>query len=263
MFDFLTFGTEKLQSFTLILFRSAGLFIISPILGHRTVPMMIKAGLAILLAIILIPVAAESSINPANSIWLLAMLAVKEMLVGFIIGLFFAVLFNAVRMSGNIAGYQIGLMIANVLDPETNSQTSIIGEFWYVIAVLIFLGIDGHHAIISAFSDSYHLVPVGVFNFAGPVGEQIIRVSAYAFTIAIKLAAPVIMTLFLTEVALGVVARTVPQMNILIVGIPIKIGIGLLVLAAALPVFRYMIEKTVFFLDGELANILHNIGTVG
>jgi len=262
LFEFLTFGTEKLQVFILILFRSAGLFIISPILGHRSIPMLVKAGLSILLAIILIPVVNGGSMEPVDSIWLLALLALKEMLVGSVIGLIFAILFNAVRMGGNVFGYQIGLIIANIFDPETNSQTSIIGEFWYVIATLIFLAIDGHHAILSAFSDSYTLVPVGIFNFSGPAGEQLIRITAYSFSIAIKLAAPVIITLFLTEVALGVVARTVPQMNIFIVGIPVKIGIGMLVLGAALPVFRYMIEKTVFFLDGELAKILYNIGTV-
>jgi len=235
MFEFLTYGTAKLQTFLLILFRSAGLFIISPILGHRSIPVMIKAGLSIMLAIILIPVVGNAQVPEMNSIWLLAMLAAKEMLVGFIIGLFFTILFIAVRIGGNVVGYQIGLIIANVFDPESNSQTSLLGEFWYVIAVLIFLAIDGHHAIISALSDSYQLVPIGVFNFTGPAGEQLI----------------------------GVVARTVPQMNIFIVGIPIKIGIGFLVLAAALPIFRYMIEKTVHFLDGELARILYNIGTIG
>ena len=263
MFEFLTYGTENLQTFLLILFRSAGLFLISPILGHRSIPVLIKVGLSIMLAIILIPVIGDAPVQEINSIWLLAMLAAKEMLIGFIIGLFFAILFIAVRIGGNVVGYQIGLIIANVFDPESNSQTSILGEFWYVIAVLIFLAIDGHHAIISALSDSYQLVPIGVFNFDGLAGEQLIRISAYAFTIAIKLAAPVMITLFLTEVALGVVARTVPQMNIFIVGIPIKIGIGFLVLAAALPIFRYMVEKTVHFLDGELARIMYNIGTTG
>ncbi|MEW5924162.1 MAG: flagellar biosynthetic protein FliR [Candidatus Zixiibacteriota bacterium] len=262
MLDFLTFGTAKLQVFLLILFRSAGLFLISPIFGHRSIPVLIRAGLSILLAVILIPLVPADQMPVVESVWLLAALAVKEMLVGFIIGLLFSLLFVGVRIAGNIVGYQIGLIIANVFDPETNSQNSVIGEFWYVLAILIFLTIDGHHAILSAFSDSYKLVPVGVFNFSGPAGEQLIRLSAYAFTIGIKLAAPVIITLFLTEVALGVVARTVPQMNIFIVGIPVKIGIGLFILAVALPVFRYMIEKTVYFLDGEVTKILINIGTV-
>lgn len=261
MLDFITFGAEKLQIFLLTSFRAAGLFIIAPVIGHKSIPPMIKAGLAIVLALIMIPFASGSELPEINSIWLLALLAGKEMLVGFIIGLVFTLLFIAIRMGGNIVGYQIGLIIANIFDPESNSNTSIVGEFWYIIGILIFLAIDGHHAIISAFADSYRMVPVGVFNFAGSAGELLIRFTAYAFTIAIKMAAPVIITLFLSEVALGVVARTVPQMNIFIVGIPLKVGIGFFILATALPVFKYMLEKTSHFLDGEVTKILYSIGT--
>jgi flagellar biosynthetic protein FliR len=222
---------------------------------------MVKIGLPITFAIILVPMVSQLKLPVIDSIWVLGALAIKEMLVGFIIGLFFAILFNAVRMGGNIIGYQIGLLIAQVMDPEANSSVSLVGEFLYVLALLIFLAIDGHHAILSAFSDSYKVVPVGVFNFAGSAGEMLIKYTAYAFTIAIKLAAPVMITLFLTTVSLGVIARTVPQMNIFIVGLPLKIGIGFLVLAAALPVFRFMIEKMTCYFEGQIENILCSIGT--
>jgi len=262
LLDFLTIGTEKLQVFFLVLFRSAGLFIAAPIIGHDAFPVRIKAGLAVMLGVILIPLASQSPLPEINSVWVLALLAVKESLVGFIIGLFFSLLFVGIRMSGNIVGYQIGLLMANILDPEANSNVSMVGEFWYVVATLIFLAINGHHAIISAFRDSYALVPIGYFNFAGNAGELLIRYTAYAFVIAIKLAAPVIISLFLTSVALGVVARTVPQMNIFIVGIPIKIGVGFLVMAASLPVFRFMVVKMVNYLDSEVMVIIRSIGTV-
>ncbi len=261
MFDFVTYSADKLEIFLLVSFRAAGLFISAPILGHRTIPPVIKAGLAIMLAIILIPVASLTPAPQMDSIWILAIFAAKEMLVGFIIGFFFSLIFIGVQMAGNIVGYQIGLAIVNVLDPEAGTEVSIIGEFWFIIAALIFLSIDGHHAIISAFADSYRLVPVGVFNFAGSAGEFLIRFSAYAFVMAIKLAAPVIITLFLTEVALGIVARTAPQMNIFIVGLPLKIGVGFLVLATALPVFRFIVEKSIGYLDTEVIKLLHHIGT--
>jgi flagellar biosynthetic protein FliR len=262
LLEFLTYEADKIQLFLLIAFRAGGMFIAAPILGNKSLPQTVKAGLAIILAIILIPSVAQSEIPQIDSIWLLGLLAVKEMLVGFIIGLFFTLLFIGIRMAGNIVGYQIGLMIANVLDPETNSNVSIAGEFWYIVGVLIFLAIDGHHAIISAFNDSYQLVPIGFFNFYGHAGELLIKFTSYAFVIAIKLAAPVMITLFLTTVSLGVVARTVPQMNIFIVGIPIKIGVGFLVMAASLPVFRYIVVNMVHYLDNEVGYVLKSIGTV-
>jgi flagellar biosynthetic protein FliR len=259
--DFITFGAEKLQTFLLVSFRAAGLFLISPVIGHVSIPPLIKAALAVILALLLIPAASQTGLPEINSLWVLGLLAAKEMLVGFIIGLFFAVLFVAVRMAGNIVGYQIGLIIANVLDPDSHSEISVVGEFWYVISILIFLAIEGHHALISAFGDSYKIVPVGTFNFTSSAADILIRFSALAFVIAIKIAAPVIVTLFLTEVALGVVARTLPQMNIFIVGIPLKIVVGFLILAAALPVFRFMVEKTVHLIDGDVTTMLSCIGT--
>lgn len=261
MFEFITYNADKLETFLLVSFRAAGLFISAPIFSNRSVPSMIKAGLAIILAIVLVPAASQSPITPVDSVWLLAALAGKEMLVGFIIGFCFSLLFIAIQMAGSLVGYQIGLTLANVLDPEAGNEVSIIGEFWAVVASLIFLSIDGHHAVISAFADSYKMVPVGVFNFAGSAGEYLIRLSAYAFTIAIKISAPVVITLFLTEVALGVVARTVPQTNIFIVGIPLKIGIGFLIIAISLPVFRFMVEKSVGFLDTEVLRLMRCIGT--
>ena len=261
MFDFVTYSAAKLEIFLLISFRAAGLFISAPIIGHRTIPPLIRAGLAIILAVILIPVVSQTALPKIESLWLLGVFAAKEMLVGFIIGFFFSILFIGVQMAGNIVGYQIGLAIVNVLDPEAGAEVAIIGEFWFIIAALIFLAIDGHHAILSAFADSYKLVPIGVFEFAGSAWDFLIRFSAYAFVMAIKLAAPVIITLFLTEVALGVVARTAPQMNIFIVGLPLKIGIGFLIIATSLPVFRFIVEKSVGYLDSEVIRLLHHIGT--
>jgi flagellar biosynthetic protein FliR len=250
MFEFLTYGTEKLQIFLLISLRAAGMFIASPIIGHKSIPIMIKVAVAIMLAMIMIPIVSETALPQIDSVWVLGAIAIKETVIGLIIGFFFSILFNGVRMSGNIVGYQIGLLVAQVLDPESNSNVSMVGEFLYTLAILIFLAIDGHHAILSAFADSYRMIPVGIFNFSGPVGDMLIKFTAYAFTIAVKLAAPVMITLFLVTVSLGVIARTVPQMNIFIVGLPLKIGVGFLVLAAALPVFRFMIEKMAGILKG-------------
>ncbi|UCD17098.1 MAG: flagellar type III secretion system protein FliR [Candidatus Zixiibacteriota bacterium] len=261
MFEFITYGTEKLQTFLLVAFRAGGLFIMAPVFAHRTIPPLIKAGFAIMLAIMLVPVASRVPLPQITSVWQLTLFAAKEMLIGVIIGLFFSLLFFAVRITGNIVGYQVGLIMANIFDPNSNSQFSMVSEFYFVLATLLFLAIDGHHAVISALADSYKIVPLGVFNFTGPAGELLIRFSAYAFTVAIKIGAPVIITLFIMEVALGVVARTVPQMNIFLVGIPLKIGVGFLVLSIALPVFRFMVEKTIGYLDREVMTVLYSIGT--
>ncbi|HHI03169.1 MAG TPA: flagellar type III secretion system protein FliR [candidate division Zixibacteria bacterium] len=262
MLEFLTYSADKLQTLLLISFRAGGLFITAPILGHHSIPMTVKAGFAVVLAIVLIPFAAQTAPPAVESIWLLGLLAAKELLVGLIIGFFFSLLFSGVRMGGAIVGFQQGLLMANVLDPEAGSQVSIVAEFWIVIASLIFIAIDGHHAIISALADSYQLIPVGATSFSGPAGEMIIRFSAYAFTMAVKISAPIVITLFLVSVALGVVARTVPQMNIFIVGMPLKIGVGFLVMAIALPLFKNIVNQTLYYLDNEVLAVLAGMSTV-
>lgn len=261
MLEFLTYGADKLQTLLLISFRAGGLFITAPIVAHKSIPVTIKAGFAVVLAIILIPVAAQTQFHAVESVWTLGLLAAKEMMVGLIIGFFFSLLFIGVRMGGGIIGFQQGLIIANVLDPEAGSQESIIAEFWVIIATLIFLAIDGHHAIISALADSFRLVPIGTASFSGPAGELLIRFSAYAFTMAIKISAPIMITLFLVSVALGVVARTVPQMNIFIVGMPLKIGIGFLVMAVALPIFKTIVDQTLHYLDSQVLTVLAGLST--
>ena len=261
MFEFITFGAEKLQIFLLVLLRAGGMFILAPVLGHRSIPPMIKAGFSIMLAVMLIPVASQTVIPEIESIWQLALFGAKEMLIGVIIGAFFSLLFIGIRVAGNIIGYQIGLIMASILDPNSQTEFSMVSEFYFVLGVLIFLAIDGHHVIISALADSYRMVPVGTFNFASSIGEMLIRFTSYAFVLAIKIGAPVMITLFIMEVALGIVARTVPQMNIFLVGIPLKIGFGFLVLAIALPVFRFMVQKSLSFIDRELMTVLYSIGT--
>lgn len=261
MFEFVTFSAEKLQTFLLVILRTSGLFLLAPVFSHSSIPVLVKAGFAILMAILLVPVASQAAFPQIVSVWQLALFAAKELLIGVIIGLFFSLVFYAVRITGNVVGYQVGLFMANIFDPNSGSQFSLVSEIYYLLTLILFIAIDGHHAVISALADSYKLIPVGVFNFSGGAGELLIKFSAYVFTAAIKIGAPVIITLFITEVALGVVARTVPQMNIFLVGIPLKIGVGLLVMATSLPVFRYMIEQTIGYLDREVLTVLYSIGT--
>lgn len=262
MLEFLTYSAEKLQVLLLVSFRAGGLFLTAPIIAHKSVPTMVKAGFAIILAIVLIPVASQNALPEIESVWLLGLLAAKEMMVGIIIGFFFSLLFAGVRMGGGIVGFQSGLILANVFDPEAGSQVSLVAEFWALLAMLIFLAVDGHHAIISAFADSYRAIPVGAAGFSGPAGEMLIKFSAYAFTMAIKVSAPIIITLFLVSVSLGVVARTVPQMNIFIVGLPLKIGVGFLMMAVSLPIFKTIVDQTLHYLDSQVLTVLGNMSTV-
>ncbi|MFQ5454192.1 MAG: flagellar biosynthetic protein FliR, partial [Candidatus Zixiibacteriota bacterium] len=133
-------------------------------------------------------------------------------------------------------------------------------RFWYIVAILFFLAINGHHMIINAFVESYQVIPAGNIGINGFVGEMIIKYSAYIFIIALKVASPIMATLFLTDIALGTIAKTMPTMNVFFVGMPIKISVGFLVMAMSLPLMVYVLEKAMGYFDNGLRLVLYSIG---
>lgn len=262
MFDFITYGTAKLQMFILLMVRASGLFLAAPILGHRSIPVQAKVGLVILLAIVSMPTLQHLAMPQASSLIELVGMVLLELMVGFLIGFFFALLLKGAEMAGALVGFQIGLIIAQAFDPNAGGQVPIIGRFWLLMASLIFLAINGHHLVIQAFNDSYRVIQPGRMLVDGSTAEMMMRFSAYVFVLAIKIAAPVMVTLVLTDVALGTVAKLMPMMNIFVVGFPLKIGMGLLVVAMSLPVFAYVLEKTTHYLNQSVDGLLLSMGKV-
>lgn len=260
MFDFLTYSTDRLQLFFLVMLRGSGVLAFAPVLGHKSLPKMIKIGFLIILSGIIVSTLEGATLPQITSIWQLAALGVKEILVGIVISLLFTIIFFGINTAGSLVGYQMGLAMAAEFDPSIGAQVSVIGRFWYIMAILIFMSINGHHLIISALVNSYQAIPVGVTSLNGTVGEQIIRYSAYTFVIALKIAAPTIITLFLTDIALGTIAKTMPTMNVFFVGFPIKIAAGLLALALSLPAFAYVLEKGMIYIDEGLTHLLLTMG---
>lgn len=260
MFEFVNYGANALQIFLLVIMRASGLFLMAPVFGDQSIPKLIKVGLVILLSGVIASVIAQPQLPPVTSAWALAGLAVKEILVGLIIGLVYRLLFMGVETGGALVGYQMGFAMVEVPDVNGLGQIPVLGKFWFLIAVLVFFAINGHHLILTAFADSYEVIPAGMVNASGEVGELLIKYTAYVFVIAIKVAAPVMITLFLVDVALGVVSKTMPTMNVFFVGMPIKIGAGLAVMALSLPFFAYVLEKMTAYLDGELRVIYMAFG---
>jgi flagellar biosynthetic protein FliR len=217
------------------LFRIGGFFVTAPFWGHRVVPAKIKIAIVLALGLAVGPIiSAHGAVQP-ESIWRFAAWGVREVIIGGLLGFCFATLFYGVRMAGDLVSLQMGFAIVNAIDPNSAAQVSLIGEFKYIIAILFFLTLNGHHMLISALVDTYRVIPIGGGIFGADLLERLGHITAAMFVTAVKIGTPLMITLLLTDVALGIVARTVPQMNIFIVGFPLKIGIGLFMLGAGLP----------------------------
>lgn len=232
----------QVQAAVLVFIRIGAILITAPLFGSRNVPLKLKAGLSLVLAFAIFPVVGFKEVYLA-SVPSLVSAMVGEVFIGVIIGFTARLLFAAVQLAGELVGFQMGFGIVNVIDPQTSTQFSIIAQFQNIITLLIFLALDAHYWFILAISKSFELIqPLG-FCFTDSLMEAIISLSCDMFVIAAKVAAPVIAVLFFTSVALGLIARTVPQMNIFIVGFPIKIAIGLLGVGFSLPLLSYLLRN--------------------
>lgn len=231
------FTLSKFMTFFLVLSRCAGLFSMAPVFGSPLVPVQAKVGIAVLVSFLLLPVVGPVASSSQPTLWVFAASVVREALVGLCIGYAASLLFVAAQLAGELVDIQIGFGIATVFNPMTSSPVSLVAQFQYLLALTIFLAIDGHHFLLLAVAQSFRTVPLATAAGGPQVMAGVSRMFADIAVIALRLGAPVIATLFMTDLVLGIMARVLPQMNVFVVGLPLKIGAGMATLVVAIPVF--------------------------
>jgi flagellar biosynthetic protein FliR len=235
----------EVQTFMLIFFRMTGLFLTAPLFGSGQIPPLVKIWLSFIMAILVFPLAGAGPVPAAPNLGIYAVAAAAELAVGLLLGLAAQMLFVAVQMGGMIIGQELGLTMANVIDPITNDQVSVVSQFKLLLAVLIYLAIDGHHVLIGALMRSFGALPVASLTLRDPALELLSDgMVGEMLRVSVQVAAPVLVSLFLVTVALGFMARTVPEMNIFSLGFGLRILLGFVVAALAVPVFRWLFLST-------------------
>jgi len=239
---FLAQSQERFLVFLLILARVGAIFVFSPLFGSRSVPAQVKAGLSLIVAALL---ALSLRLSPPQVVTGLGLLLAVggEVLIGIAVGYVGTLLFEAVQLSGEIVGLQMGFGIVNVIDPLTSAQVSLIGQFKFLMAVLLFLALSGHRVIVEAMGRSFEIIPPGGMVFETALGQHFIGMFGQMLVVSVKLAAPVLVALLLASFAEGIIARTVPQINIFIVGFGIRIAFGLFVLMLSIGFFVLVMTK--------------------
>lgn len=230
-------------SFFLLLFaRISGIFSSAPFYSSHNIPVYIKAGTSLLLSYILLPLLYTPKISIPETFWPYLFLVASEFLFGLIFGFVSQLVFDAIQMAGHLLDMQIGFGIVNIFDPQFGQQVPLLGNFKYILAMLFFLGTNGHHVLITALVESYKFIPVTGIVFHPSIAQFLLDLVSGAFIIAFKVSLPVLAALLLTDVAMGILARTMPQMNIFVVGVPAKIFVGLFVLSISLPFYFAFLE---------------------
>lgn len=227
----------------LVLFRLAGIFLFAPMFASVAVPARVKVMLALALSACVYPalIAPGSPAQPmiapviagGLSLPQLAGVVVAEMGIGLVIGFGASLPLIAMQVGGRMIDQQIGLGLAGIFNPDFDEQTGVVGEFFYIMALAVFLILGGHRLLLGTLIGSFSHVPLGGFAADVRVVQLVLGMATVMFELAIRVAAPLLCLVFLESVALGFVARTVPQLNILSVGFPVRIllGVGLTVTA--------------------------------
>lgn len=237
------FSPKNILGFMMVVTRLSGMMTTAPLFSKYPIPPQVKTWLVALVAFIMYPmVVVNSSFIVPTSIPETTLYLIKEFAVGALIGFIANFLFVGVQMAGQMIAQQIGLAMSSVLDPATQSQTPIVGEFYLMLTTMLFLALNAHQWLFLAVYQSFVKIPPGLdFIFTPAIVDQVLHLSSDIFLISLKVILPIFCVLFVIEVLLGVLAKMIPQMNIFMVAIPIKIYVGLILMIMFLsPMASYL-----------------------
>ena len=242
-----------IAAFLLMLTRISGIFLISPFFGSMNIPMFFRVGIALAMSVVLFPVVdGLGTPETPPSIIMFGAAVLGELFIGWLIGFVAYISFAAITMAGKVMDMQVGFAVVNVVDPTSGQQIPLIGSCLYNLAVIILLVTNGHHMLIAALVESFRAVPLAGLEANISLALIIANFTGTIFLTGMKIAMPITFAILLTNVGLGILSRTMPQMNIFVVGIPMQLMIGLFVLSMIMPFY-------VLFLDVLFNEMYGNI----
>ncbi len=247
---------RQVEIYSLIFFRISGIIFTMPFFGSANVPRMVRIGLALMVTMVLVPTLNLEGVPLPENILIYSIVVFKELFVGMAIGFIAMIVFNGIQFSGDLVGFQMGLRIGNVIDPMSEEQISIIGTMQNLLAVLLYISLFWDHFLFKAIGASFAVIPIAGVHLEGPMALEFVRMTGEVFVIALKMGAPLLAALFLADVALGFIARTAPQINVFIIGFPVKVGVGILLLGISLPFFAYVFTKLVHGMENNIMILL-------
>lgn len=250
------FDQNEMLTFFAVLVRYSVLVAVLPFLGDRTIPMPVKVLFSVAVTLVLFPALVRSGlVVPAQAaVWSrtatgIAQVVGLEALFGVLMGYTAKLVFDAIAFGSNLIGTFMGFSSATMFDPHHESQSQVVAEFYLALAMLVFLALDGHHLMLRAALESYRWVSLGQVSISGAFGERMLELTGNVIRYGLQLAAPVGVAVFAVNVAFGVVARAMPQVNILVLSFAVTAIVGLVVMLITISDF-----------SGAMAQVLSKMG---
>jgi flagellar biosynthetic protein FliR len=222
-----------LAALGILLVRPGVLVVATPVFGGAFVPAPVRVALTVVLGVLLMPaVPVTAPPSPAAA----AVLVAGEAVIGLALSMSLRVLVAGAELAGHVAGFQIGISYAAIVDPMTGARNNVLSMLYGSLATITFLGVNGHHAMLRVLADSYAALPPGSWHLASSTVPAAARLLGVVFTLGVQLAMPLVIVLLMVEIVLGLVSRVAPALNLMVIGFPIRLGIGLLTLAVVIQV---------------------------
>jgi flagellar biosynthetic protein FliR len=256
-----TLTSAQIAAFLLIFARIGGCCITAPVLSSARVPPQIRAAFSVILATVLLPVVAPQGIAPGTSLPMYGALVAREVLVGVTLGYVANLIFTVVQMAGEAQDTQAGYGFVGVVDPTFSHQGAVLGQFQMVMLWVMFFIINGHHALISALAESFWAVPLTQGGMQDGLATHMAGQVTMLMLAAIRFGAPIIAAVLLTDLALGILQRSAPQLNLIAVGFQVKTSVAIIALILTLPfilgaerqlvpLMTRMVHETLAYLHG-------------
>lgn len=229
--------------YVLVVFRVAGMMLFMPLFGSGNIPRQVKGLLCIIIAAALVPAVPMPEQLP-ESTWALAIGIGGEMMFGLSLGMVVSMVFIAAQWAGETIGQQMGLNMSEIFDPQFGARGSVVSGMFFMLTTIIFLAMNGHHAVLRGLRDSFAALPLLSVAVSPDIFELLIGLLAGATSLAVQLAAPMLLTMLVVDLVLGVVGKTMPQFNIMTAGLSMRSGIGMFLLILGLALSSQIISES-------------------
>jgi flagellar biosynthetic protein FliR len=214
----------------------------SSVFGGTFAPPLVRVGVVMLVTLALAPtVPLPENVGGAG----IAMVALRETLIGLALTFSIRIIVAGAELAGHLTGFQLGFSYASVVDPQSGARNNVMSALYANIAMLVFLGINGHHQMLSALSASYQALPPGGMPAGGDLATLVARTLGQVFVIGLRMSLPVVLVLVIVEIGLGLVSRVAPQLNLMVMGAPVRILVGLFILGTTLAVVPDVVVSAV------------------
>ena len=219
----------QMMLFSLIFMRMSGFVLMNPVFGRRNIPANVKGGMIMVFTLLIYSYSAAQVPEPVNSIEF-AVLLFKEFAFGYVIGFIMELFFMIITFAGSVIDFQMGLSMATIYDPQSNTQVAVTGGVYNAYLVMLFFAVDGHLALLKLLLTSADVVPYGQVAIGANAAWAVTEIFSLCIVMAVKFAFPIIAIEFITEIAVGILMKMIPQINVFVVNIQAKIIIGILML---------------------------------